>query len=170
MAVVAGTMLFVVGVASLGDLIALRKPDINVTPRESSIPHLVDEARERSYFPLAGQIYAGETKWLFDGQFVLHGTVVSWWRADTVRNRHSCKEEWHKLATYKKLCMAIADQKILAVKLGGINHEMLAFLPVSRIAHIDVGDTVSIRSGVITENNRLEKFAELLNFQHHFSP
>lgn len=131
------------------------------------IQYLVDVAHERPYYPLAGQFHANEIPWIFDGRFILYGTVVNWWRADTAPNRRSCTEEWSRAAPYAKLCGEIADQKILAVMLKGMRNETLVFIPVSRIAHIDIGDTVSIRSGVIAENNRLEKLPELLSYHHH---
>lgn len=148
----------------------VRQLETSLAARKLSVPQMLKAAKEQSYFPLTSDVHLGESQWLFDGRFILHGTVVDWWRADTKKNQISCKNEWRKLASYRPLCTSIADQNILAVKVEGINHQILTYIPVSRIAHIDAGDTVSIRAGIITEDNRVEKLPALLNYHHPFSP
>jgi hypothetical protein len=111
-------------------------------------------------FPLltAQDVYAvqssylkqNEAPWLFDGERSADGKIVAIWDADTDANKAACANEWKASTVYRPLCMELQSQKIISVEVAGLTTRVVTYVPVSRIAKLDVSDQVRIRMGDIS--------------------
>ena len=91
-----------------------------------------------------------EAPWLFDGERWAEGKILAIWDADTDANRAACANEWKESRTYRSLCMDLQGQRIISVDVAGFTTRLVKYVPVSRIAKVDVSDQVRIKMGEIS--------------------
>jgi hypothetical protein len=108
------------------------------------------QTRTAKYSAYGSSLYANEVPWIFDGRHREKGKVLAVWDADTAENRTACKNEWRRSSAYYALCTDISNQKILVVELSELEIPLVAYVPVSRIAKVDLGEIALIRMGSIS--------------------
>jgi hypothetical protein len=114
----------------------------------AEVPVLVGE--KAKYQSFSGQLTPHEIPWIFDGEQRKQGKILAVWSANSERNASACKNEWEKKNAYLAMCGNLGDQTILAVQFDGISPPLVTYVPVSRIALVDVGQKVLVRMGRIT--------------------
>jgi len=120
-----------------------------------------------AYAVHSSHLKKNEAPWLFDGERQVDGKVLSIWDADTDANKSACAKEWKESTTYRSLCMGLQSQKIISVDVAGLNTRLVTYVPVSRVAKVEVSDQVRIKLGEISGDkvtHVLPSFVRVLRF------
>jgi hypothetical protein len=128
-------------------VIGVEKSHGSVNQDAGSIPLLT---AKDIYAVQSSQLKKNEAPWLFDGERQADGKVVAIWDADTDANKSACANEWKESATYRPLCMDLKNQKIISVDVSGLNTPLVTYVPVSRVAKVEISDQVRIKMGEIS--------------------
>lgn len=102
------------------------------------------------YAVQSSTLKTNEAPWLFDGERSADGKIVAIWDADTNVNKAACANEWKESNIYRPLCTELQSQKIISVELAGLATRVVTYVPVSRIAKLELSDEVRIRMGGIS--------------------
>lgn len=137
--------------ASLLGMVALILSfDLVHSPTHASGYPAIVQTPTAKYSAYSSSLHANEVPWIFDGQHRKKGKVLAVWDADTAENRTACKNEWSRSSAYYALCTDISNQKILVVELSELEIPLVAYVPVSRIVKVDLGEIALIRMGKIS--------------------
>jgi hypothetical protein len=132
------------------------------SPTHASGFSAIVQSRTAKYSAYGSSVYAKEVPWIFDGRHREKGKVLAVWDADTAENRTACKNEWNRSSAYYTLCTDISNQKILVVELSGLEIPLVAYVPVSRIAKVDLGEIALIRMGNISGDSVVHALPSLI--------
>lgn len=142
------------GAAAVGTLAAITLIISITTVSTSDAKERVQKPADKStamarYEPISGDIDPEEMPEIFDGKKNMTGVVIGVADADTFKTRKACDEVWSAYENYQALCVGLKDQKILTVKLDQFSQPVMAHVPISKIAKVNVGEKVLIQTGII---------------------
>ena len=106
-----------------------------------------------TYSVQSSHLKKNEAPWLFDGERRVDGKVLAIRDADTDANKSACANEWKESTSYRSLCMGLQGQKIMSVDVSDLNIRLVTYVPVSRVAKVDINDQVRIKMGEISGDN-----------------
>ena len=118
-------------------LIGVNKSHGSVHQEAGAVPLLTEKD---VYTVQNSYLKKNEAPWLFDGERWAEGKILAIWNADTDANRAACANEWKESRTYRSLCMDLQGKRIISVDVAGLTTRVVTYVPVSRIAKVDVSD------------------------------
>lgn len=90
------------------------------------------------------------------------GVVTDAWKADSSANRTACLSRWMFSHAYESLCTHLSANRILEIQIESLSQATTAFIPISLIERVSVGDRVRVLRGDLLPDGSVSKMPMLV--------